>query len=266
MFTIFYKLVVGWLMPPGCFIILFIFCAWKTRSITAPALRKTLRALALIGAVGLYLLSIQPVLQLLAGGLENKYPVAQEAQIKKTNTIIVLSAGSVEGVPVSFSPLPAAPGPSAIVRLCEGVRLYRRIKVEERGCTIILTGGRFYGKQYAASVVSRAWLISMGIPASDMRLETSSLTTFEEARFVLPTVRSVAAEAVFLVTAAAHMPRAVAAFNKFGMAVIPAPCDFSDSGKLGLFSFLPEAATLRENRALIWEFLGAVFYKIKKTY
>lgn len=266
MFTIFYKLVVGWLMPPGCFIILFIFCAWKTRAITDPALRKKLRALTLIGAAGLYLLSIQPVLQLLAGGLENKYPVVQESQIKKTNAVIVLSAGIVEGVPVSFYPLPAAPGPSAIVRLSEGARLYRIIKAKERSCTIILTGGRFYGKQYAASVVSREWLISMGIPASDMRLETASRTTFEEARFVLPMVRNISAEAVFLVTAAAHMPRAVVAFNKFGLAVIPAPCDFSDSGKLGFFGFLPEAATLRENRALLWEFLGAVFYKIKKTY
>ncbi|MEI6613685.1 MAG: YdcF family protein [Chrysiogenales bacterium] len=251
-------------MPPGCFIILFIYCAWKTRSITDPALRKTLRTLALIGAAGLYLLSIQPVLHLLASGLENKYPVVQEGQIKKTNAIIVLSAGSVEEVPVSFSTLSAAPGTSAIVRLSEGIRLYRRIKAEERSCTIILTGGRFYGKQYAASDVSRAWLVSMGIPASDIRLETSSRTTFEEARFVLPTVRTVAAEAVFLVTSASHMPRAAATFNKFGLSVIPAPCDFSDSGKLGFFSFLPETATLRENRALLWEYLGAIFYKIKR--
>jgi len=265
MFTILYKFIVGWLMPPGCFIILFVYCAWKTRSITDPAQRKILRTLALIGAAGLYLLSIQPVLHLLASGLENKYAVVQESQIKKTNAIIVLSAGIVEGVPVSFSPLQAAPGQMAIVRLSEGICLYRRIKAEERSCTIILTGGRFYGKQYAASLVSRNWLISMGIPASDIRLEISSRTTFEEARLVLPTVRNLSAEAIFLVTAAAHMPRAVATFNKFGLSVIPAPCDFSDSGKLGFFDFLPEAATLRGNRALLWEYLGAVFYKIKRT-
>ncbi|MCX6556609.1 MAG: YdcF family protein [Candidatus Aminicenantes bacterium] len=264
MFIIFYKLVVGWLMPPGCFILLFMVCAWKTRSITDPALRKTLRALALVGAVGLYLLSIQPVLHLLASGLENIYPVVQEAQIKKTNAIVVLSAGIVEGVPASFSSFLAAPSPSAIVRLSEGIRLYRRIKAEERVCTIILTGGRFYGGLYAASVVSREWLISMGIPASDIHLETSSRTTFEEARFVLPTVRNVSAEAVFLVTAASHMPRAVATFNTFGLSVIPAPCDFSGSAKLGLFSFLPEAAALRENRLLLWEYLGAVYYKVRR--
>jgi len=205
-----YKLVVGWLMPPGCFIILFIFCAWKTRSITEPALRRTLRMLSLIGTVGLYLLSIQLVLHFLAGGLENKYPVVQESQIKKTNAIIVLSAGIVEGVPASFSPLPAAPSTSAVVRLSEGVRLYRRIKAKERDCIIILTGGRFYGNQNAASVVSREWLVSMGIPANDIRLETSSRTTFEEVRFVLPTMQSVSAEALFLVTSASHMPRAVA--------------------------------------------------------
>jgi uncharacterized SAM-binding protein YcdF (DUF218 family) len=264
MFTILYKIVVGWLMPPGCFILLFAYCAWKTRLITDPALRKTLQALALVGAAGLFLLSIQPVLHLLAGGLENKYPVVQESQIKKTNAIIVLSAGIVERIPVSFSPLPAAPGSSAVVRLSEGIRLYRRIKSKERACTIILTGGRFYGGLYAASIVSREWLVSMGIPASAIRLETSSRTTFEEARFVLPTVRNVSAEAVFLVTSASHMPRAIAVFNKFGLSMIPAPCDFSDSGKFGFFSFLPEAATLRENRLLLWEYLGAVFYWVKK--
>ena len=70
-------------------------------------------------------------------------------------------------VPVSFSQLPATPGPSAVVRLSEGIRLYRKIKVNERSCTIILTGGRYYGNQYAASAVSREWLISLGIPAND---------------------------------------------------------------------------------------------------
>lgn len=263
MFTIFYKLVVGWLMPPGCFIILFIFCAWKTRSIDDPALRKALRTLALVGAVGLYLLSIKPVLHLLASGLEKKYPVVQESQIKKINAIIVLSAGIVEMVPVSFSQFPAVPGPSAIVRLSEGIRLYRRIKSKERACTIILTGGRFYGGLYVTSMVSREWLVSMGIPASDIRLEKSSRTTFDEARFVLPTVHSVSAEAVFLVTSASHIPRAVTVFNKFGLSVIPAPCDFSDSGKLGFFSFLPTAETLKQNHALLWEYLGAVFYWFK---
>ncbi|MCG2812347.1 MAG: YdcF family protein [Candidatus Aminicenantes bacterium] len=97
-------------------------------------------------------------------------------------------------------------------------------------------------------------------------METSSRTTFEEARFVSSTLRDVSAEAVFLITSASHMPRALAIFNKFGLSVIPAPCDFSDSGKLRLFSFLPEAAILRENRLLLWEYIGAVFYKIKKTY
>jgi uncharacterized SAM-binding protein YcdF (DUF218 family) len=264
MFTLLYKLIVGWLMPPGCFILLFVYCAWKTRSITDPALRKKLCILALIGAAGLYLLSVQPVLHLLAGGLENKYPLVQEAQIKKTNAIVVLSAGIVEGVPASFSSIHALPGQTAIVRLSEGIRLYRKIKTNERSCTIILTGGRLYGKQYAASVVSKAWLISMGIPANDIRLETSSRTTFEEARFVGPVIRNVSAEVVFLVTTSSHMPRAVAIFNKFDLSVIPAPCDFSDSGKLGLFGFLPEAGTLRENRLLLWEYLGAVFYWVKK--
>jgi len=263
MFTVIYKIAVGWLMPPGCFILLFVYCAYKTRLIADQSLRKQLRTLAFIGAAGLYLLSIQPVLHLLASGLEKKYQPVQESYIKKTNAVIVLSAGTVEGVRVSFSSLPAAPSSTALVRLSEGIRLYRRIKAKERSCTIILTGGRFYGNQYAASVVSRDWLISMGIPASDVRLETSSRTTFEEARFALQTVQSESTEAVFLVTTASHMPRAVATFTKFGLSVIPAPCGFSDSGKLTLFSFLPNVVTLHENRMLLWEYLGAVFYWFK---
>ncbi len=72
MLTVFYKIVVAWLMPPGCFILLFVYCAYKTRLITDQSLRKKLRTLAFIGAAGLYLLSIQPVLQLLASGLGKK--------------------------------------------------------------------------------------------------------------------------------------------------------------------------------------------------
>jgi len=264
MFTLLYKILLGWLMPPGCFVILFFYCAWKTRLIGEPALRKKLRTLAIVGAIGLYLLSIQPVLKLLASGLESKYPVAAAAAIRQTNVVVVLSAGIVEDVPVSFSPLPAAPGTVSVVRLSEGVRLYRKIKSQERSCVIILTGGRVFGSAYAASEVSREWLMAMGVPGNDIRLETASRTTFEEARSVLPLLQHEAAEAVLLVTSAAHMPRAVASFRKFGTTVIPAPCDFS-ARELNLFSFLPSAESLRENRAMLWEYIGAVFYKLKRT-
>lgn len=262
MFTIAYKIVVGWLMPPGCFVLLFLFCAWKTRSIGDPSARKTLRSLALVGAVGLYLLSVQPVSRLLSWGLEKQHPPVIESQIKKSNAVVVLSAGVVEGAPVSFSPTSATPGQAAVVRLCEGVRLYRKIKSEGRACTVVLTGGRFFGER-AASEVSREWLTFMGVPVGDIRVETSSRTTFEEARSALPVVRAVGAEAVFLVTHAYHMPRAVAAFDKCGMPVTPAPCGFSSSGNLNVFSFLPDAATLSENRAMLWEYLGAAFYWFK---
>lgn len=263
MFTLLYKILLGWLMPPGCFVILFFYCAWKTRLIGEHALRKKLRTLAIVGAIGLYLLSIQPVLKLLASGLENKYPVAAAAAIKQTNVVVVLSAGIVEDVPVSFSQLPAAPGTVAVVRLSEGVRLYRQIKAMERSCVIILTGGRFFGSAYAASEVSREWLMAMAVPGNDIRVETSSRTTYEEARSVLLLLQREAAATVFLVTSAAHMPRAVAVFRKFGMTVTPASCDFSSAGKLNLFSFLPSAESLRENRAMLWEYIGAVFYKLK---
>lgn len=264
MFTLLYKILLCWLMPPGCFVILFFYCAWKTRLIGEPALRKRFRILPLVGAIGLYLLSIQPVLILLARGLESKYPVAAEAAIGQTNVVVVLSGGIVENVPVSFSPLPAAPGTVAVVRLSEGVRIYRKIKSQERSCVIILTGGRGFGSAYAASEVSREWLIAMGVPGNDIRLETKSQTTFEEARSVLPLLQNEAADTVFLVTSAAHMPRAVASFHKFGTTVIPAPCDFS-SRELNLFSFMPSAGSLQENRAMLWEYIGAVYYKLKRT-
>ncbi|TSA18702.1 YdcF family protein [bacterium] len=261
MWTVFYKVVVGWLMPPGCFILLLAYCVYRTRFVTDPSLRKTLRTLAIIGAAGLYLLSIQPVLHLLASGLE-QFPPVQESHIQKTNAIIVLSAGIVEGVEVSFSRLPAVPANLAILRLSEGIRLYRKIKAKDRSCTIILTGGHLSGSKFALSAVSGEWLISMGIPSADIRLETSSRTTYEEALFVSPIVQSEAAQAVFLVTSAVHMPRAMAAFRKFGIPVIPAPCDFLESGKLGLFSLVPGADALQETRSMLWEYLGAVFYYI----
>ena len=36
-------------------------------------------------------------------------------------------------------------------------------------------------------------------------------------------------------------------------------------GRLGwFFSFVPDAATLQENRRLLWEYLGVVFYRVKR--
>jgi uncharacterized SAM-binding protein YcdF (DUF218 family) len=59
-----------------------------------------------------------------------------------------------------------------------------------------------------------------------------------------------------LVTSAVHMPRAAAAFQRAGFAVVPAPTDFPHSGRQPLLQWLPSTDGIVLSRAVLREWLA----------
>ena len=86
-----------------------------------------------------------------------------------------------------------------------------------------MSGGGAFDPVYEAEVMARV-AREMGIPESDIILETKSIDTKDEARFIKPIVGN---EPFVLVTTASHMPRSIALFKKLGMDPIPSPIGHS---------------------------------------
>jgi uncharacterized SAM-binding protein YcdF (DUF218 family) len=98
-----------------------------------------------------------------------------------------------------------------------------------------------------------------GVPASALRLETASRTTYENARNTAAQLRDEGRRTILLVTSPAHMPRAAASFEKQGLRVIPAPA-FSPPAK-PVDPWAPRRAMLWDASHALHEYIGLWVYR-----
>ena len=92
--------------------------------------------------------------------------------------------------------------------------------------TVVLTGGPSAGASVAERM--RDFLVSQGVPASAIQLETNSHSTRENALYSRPILDGLAGSKVLL-TSDYHMFRASRVFRKAGIAAAPRP--FPDAAK-----------------------------------
>ena len=92
--------------------------------------------------------------------------------------------------------------------------------------------------------------------------EGRSLTTFENAKFSAQILAASGIRRVYLVTHAAHVPRSVEIFERWGLHVIPVPTGFTmPVGSPSTFSLVPRAYYLGESGRALRELLGMEFYQ-----
>jgi uncharacterized SAM-binding protein YcdF (DUF218 family) len=136
-----------------------------------------------------------------------------------------------------------------VERTTEGVRLYRQLP----GAKLVLSGGGVFGAKPGATESARIGLI-LGINPADLVLESRPLDTEEEARLLKSRL---GADRFILVTSAAHMPRAMALFNKLGLNPIAAPTDYLvEDRPLNPRSFFPDVRNLVLVDTATYEYLG----------
>ncbi len=139
-------------------------------------------------------------------------------------------------------------------RSFEAIRLYHKM----HGAKIITSGYPGGYKKIPEAIISANKLVSLGIPASDILMQSEPKDTQEEAQYIRKIVGN---EPFILVTAAYHMPRAVELFKKEGLNPITAPTHFL-ARESSLLS-IPNGRELQKTEIAFHEYLGRTWNYIK---
>ncbi len=251
------KFIANILISPGIFIILLIMIFMMSFSKRSAAKAKILLLMTIIAT---YLLSIEPVKDMVVKPLEKSYlPIARD-QLEEVDCYVVLGGGIYDNSPKSLSSSTGSPGKVALFRVIEGVRLYK-----ESPKKIIVTGGIVYNGEKSEGSIYKALMVDLGVPDSDIIIEGKSRTTEENAELTKGIMIKKGYKKAALITSATHMKRSKYIFEKYGAEVVPAPTGYLSRYKksYGMESYFPNADNFADIRAAVWEYIGTIFYKIK---
>lgn len=218
--------------------------AWLSR-----ARRRRAATFLVILATGLMGgLSFQPLTCLLIAPLETRFP-AWSNKREDVSGILVLGGG------LNGAAATARPGSglsSASGRITETAFLARRYPTAK----IVYSGG---GETVSEAEAAKTLLVRLGIDPGRILVETRSRNTAQNAQFSSEIVAPRPGETWLLVTSAAHMPRAMAAFRAVGFSAEAYPVDFRPASSEISFD-LPGG--LETARFAIKEYVGLLAYRL----
>jgi uncharacterized SAM-binding protein YcdF (DUF218 family) len=143
------------------------------------------------------------------------------------------------------------------------LRIYRANKAP----LIVISGGNL---PWQEAVVSESQLIAdllveLGVSRSSLVLEPGSRNTRENAVNTATLFKQHGWRTGLLVTSGAHMPRALAAFQKLGLDVTPAATDIYARPLqfVSLVDILPQAGALARTTSAIKEMAGLCLYRFR---
>lgn len=240
------KLALGiWLMPLPISLILV--CTGLLLKLTGR--RRVAGALIGGGIIVTLAATVGPIANGLLRPLETRYSAVLDASALSSAPRYVAVLGS------GYSPREALPVTAAldgigVVRLAEGIRLFRQLP----GARLILSGGPVRDQPPVARGYALA-AAALGVPAAAVILSDSAGNTGEEIRALRAQVGDAT---VLLVTSAAHMPRAMALSSREGLHAIAAPTgNLTRAGGPGEFWLaLPSGTSLRKSETALHEYEG----------
>ncbi len=147
---------------------------------------------------------------------------------------------------------------STFLRLRYAARLHR-----STGLPILVSGGPVFGEEVAEAALMQSAL-ERDFQVKVKWVEDKSRNTLENAVYSKKLLEASGVRRIYLVTHAAHMPRAEWAFVHAGLLVIPAPTGFTTLGKAerGPLGYLPSARGLYRSSLALHEHLGLRWYKL----
>jgi uncharacterized SAM-binding protein YcdF (DUF218 family) len=202
----------------------------------------------------LYLLGTPFISSLLLGSLQ-WFPALATNQVNHpaANAIVILSADADSRAPEYGGSIA---GPLTLERLEYGARLARDLQLP-----ILLTGGKTREADVPLAVTMQESLLR-DFNLKPRWIETKSRTTHENAILSASILKAEGVNTVYLVTHAWHMPRAKAAFEAAGVAVIPAPTRFVTAPILELEGLLPTPRGLQNSYLAFHEWIGLEWYSL----
>lgn len=212
----------------------------------------------LVAAIGVLWISSTPlVAESLYRHLESRYPPLPLEQVPQAGCIVLL--GGVVSPPLK--PRVDTELSESVDRVYKAAQLYRAGKAR----MVIVTAGNqpWSLSPWAEADLIRDLLVEWGVSEDAIFLEGSSRNTRENAIFSKNLIDSIHCETSLLVTSAAHMPRAVAAFQAVGVSITPVSTDVRaiDKGLPRAMDFLPSAAALAMTTDAVREWIGGAVYR-----
>jgi uncharacterized SAM-binding protein YcdF (DUF218 family) len=229
------KLITHFILPPGLLVIAFAVLGILSK-------RKLAKLLAFSFALFVYLLSIEPIKDVLYKPLEEAYPVPSKPE---GDAIVILGGGAYNtGILKEDS----------TKRLLTGFVLHKQTDLP-----IILSGGASIGALPEEEIM-KGLLLTLGVDKGNIYTDVNSKDTEENAQEVKKLCERLGCRRVVLVTSAYHMRRAVLAFQRAGLEVVPYPTDFKRDMKYNLYSLLPKMGVFADSYKALREYLGLVWY------
>ena len=199
----------------------------------------------------LFISSYAPLSHRLLADFENRIPSYQQQDLA-ADYIVVLGSWH-QSAP--DQPLTSQISPDGIVRLVEGIRIYRL----NPGSKLVFTGynGTLTDSaSYPAKL--RELALELGVPDHDILIFEGPRDTVEEAQLiarVFPVARLV------LVTSAMHMQRALGLFRGAGLDPQPAPTEHLSKPVRSWWTF-PSSKTLADSEYWVHEKLGLLWARL----
>lgn len=215
---------------------------WRRRGRTGLAFILTGAALAFLG-------SVRPVAEGLLIPLESSYvAIGNAASLSELpRHVVVLGSGYR---PRAELPVTAALDSAGVVRLAEGVRLFRQLP----GAMLVVSGGKSGSSPSIAQGYAQA-ARALGVPAASIITLDDPLDTAQEVREIRKRLGSVP---ILLVTSASHMPRAMKLCARGGVNAIAAPTGHLARGDSWwrLSAWLPSGREALKVELALHEYLG----------
>jgi uncharacterized SAM-binding protein YcdF (DUF218 family) len=197
-------------------------------------------------ALAIYLVfGFGPIAFLLLGSLEFRVPPSSEAERAAASTIVVM-AGYAEAE-LDY-PLSSMVNSSSAFRLLEATMLVRA----RPSSTVIISGTG------AVATIMRDVIVGAGVPAAQVEVDLTSLSTYDTARTLAPRL----GHAPFLlVTSAGHMPRSIGVFRKAGANPVAVPTDYMTKRNLLATGFAPTPTYLYYSDLAMTEHVALMWYR-----
>jgi uncharacterized SAM-binding protein YcdF (DUF218 family) len=233
----------SFVLPPVPALLLLGLSLWRWR-------RPWSRWAAAAALLMLYVGGVGVVEQVLAVGLQRPFRILIDPAGAGPFDAIVVLGGSVYDAGEATQ-LPTMNREST-VRLAEAWRVFRRL---DGSVPVVLSGGAGVLQRHPASArVMAMWLERWGVPPDRIMVEDTSTDTFGSPRAVAPRLKSGAR--IALITSAWHMRRALLAYERSGLRVVPAPADFLGQGGVHFGSWIPTADSTFKIQQMLREYLG----------
>lgn len=223
-------------------------------ALSRPSVMSARRAIW-IALASLAICSAPPTGHALMGALERRHLPLTNDQVPERQVAVVLGGG-IRDFSKPRTMIELAPAGN---RVLYAARLYRAGKISR----ILVTGGSLMEHdQLREAELMKRLLVEWGVPVEHIIVEDRSRTTWENAQNVAALWSTMGLKSGLLVTSAFHMPRALAAFQKVGIDVVPASTDIYSSSGMSLLDVLPAVEGLALFTMALREWIGVVGYRL----